>query len=91
MHSVFVKYGTPAEKLAEECAEAIQVCMKIQRFGLDDHNPLKKHPKTNRERIADEIRDVEIAIKNMKEWVDSIPVGSQIFRDQKEDGAINGT
>jgi NTP pyrophosphatase (non-canonical NTP hydrolase) len=87
MHGEFVKYGTPAEKLAEECAEVIQVCMKIQRFGLDNHNPLKKHKKTNRDRIADEIADVENAIKHMRDWIETIPEGSQIFRDQ---GGDNG-
>ena len=84
MHSEFVKYGTPAEKLAEECAEVIQVCMKIQRFGLDDHNPLKKVKKTNREKIIEEMGDVENAIRNMREWMNSIPMGSQVFRDQGE-------
>jgi NTP pyrophosphatase (non-canonical NTP hydrolase) len=85
MHTKFIKYGTPAEKLAEECAEVIQACMKVQRFGLDDHNPLKKTRKTNREKIFDEMNDVENAIKNMREWIESIPMGSQIFRDQGED------
>jgi hypothetical protein len=78
MHKEFDKYGTPAEKLTEECSEVIKVCMKIQRFGLDDIKPCTFL--TNRERLFEELSDLENAVKNMREYVESVPVGTQNYR-----------
>jgi len=83
VHKIFGKYGSPAIKLNEECCELAQVCMKIERFGLDDHNPLKKKRITNRQRLFDEIADVEEAIKDMKKWVATITT-PQIFRKDED-------
>ena len=32
----YVNIGTPFVRLAEECAEVIQCCMMIERFGLPE-------------------------------------------------------
>jgi len=80
MHEKFVKYGTPAIRLIEECSEVQKVCCKIERFGLDDWNPLVNPIKTNRTKIIDELSDLEIAIKNMREYIETVPAGSQRFR-----------
>lgn len=81
MHKEFVKYGTPTINLAEECCELAQVCMKIERFGLDDWNPLKKKKVTNRQRLMDEIADVEEGIKKVKEWAATITEPQRFRKD----------
>ena len=86
MHEEFIKYGTPAVRLIEECSEVQKVCCKIERFGLDDWNPLIHPFKTNRVKLIDELSDLENAIKNMKEYIESIPKGSQRYR---KDGVKN--
>ena len=85
-HIKFDKHGTPAQKLAEECAELIMVCMKIERFGLDDYNPLDKNKVTNRQKMHLEISDVQRAIVNLLLWADGLPEdGSQSFRGPDEE------
>ena len=46
--------------LAEECAEVIQVIMKIKRFGVDHTHPKLK--RSNREMLLQEIGDVQAMI-----------------------------
>jgi cyclopropane fatty-acyl-phospholipid synthase-like methyltransferase len=80
-HEFFSKYGTPAIKLIEECSELQKELCKAERFGLDDYNPLKKTKTTVREKINEEIADVEKAIANYKEYMRSIPKGTQRFTE----------
>jgi hypothetical protein len=70
MHTKFINIGTPSDRLVEECAEVIQALMKINRFGLD--TAYRTNP-TNRVKVLDEIEDLELAIKNYKEWVSAQP------------------
>lgn len=44
--------------LQEECAELIQACSKIRRFGWDSSNPFHDLSKTNRDHLIEEIGDV---------------------------------
>lgn len=48
----------------EECAEVIQAISKIFRFGLDE----SYEGKTNRERLANEIGDLQCMITLLKEY-----------------------
>jgi len=73
-----LKYGSPAVKLIEECSEVIDVCCKIERFGLDDFDP-NQPKKLNRARLEEELSDIEEAIKTMRLWVASV-VSPQVFR-----------
>ena len=52
--------------LQEECAEVVQIVSKIRRFGLNSVNPYKNDSKTNRELLADELGDVQLAVNKLK-------------------------
>jgi NTP pyrophosphatase (non-canonical NTP hydrolase) len=58
--------------LMEECAEVIQVCSKIMRFGIDDTNPQLQI--TNRKHLEVELGDVQamIGILMQQKTVDPI-------------------
>ena len=74
MHKEFIKYGTPAIKLIEECTELIQAICKGERFGYDDRNPNIKNSLTNRDNIYEEIIDVENAISNFKLFLSELGI-----------------
>jgi NTP pyrophosphatase (non-canonical NTP hydrolase) len=76
-----MKYGSPPIKLIEECGELIQAVCKGERFGYDDRNPLIENSPTCRQRVLDEIDDVENALKNFKSWLNGLP--EDIKREDK--------
>lgn len=51
-------------KLAEECAEVSQMVSKCIRFGLNNTKP--GEDMTNRERLIDEIEDIEATLHVLK-------------------------
>lgn len=67
MNKKYIKYGTPFVKLAEECSEVIQACMKIERFGLNNYHPTSKI--TNIAMIESEMADVIRSIKNVRKFI----------------------
>lgn len=83
MHEQFMKYGSPPIKLIEECGELIQAICKGERFGYDDRNPLIENSPTCRQRVLDEIDDVENALKNFKSWLNELP--EDIKREMQTD------
>ena len=52
--------------LQEECAEVTQAVSKIFRFGIDNQVPDSN--KTNRERLEDEIGDLQCMINLLSEF-----------------------
>lgn len=58
--------GDPMDCLAEECAEVIQILMKIKRFGLEATNPKRPELGTARARLLDELKDVEDRIHEVR-------------------------
>ena len=51
--------------LAEECAEVAQRASKAVRFGVMEIQP--GQPYTNKERLADEINDLETIVEMLKD------------------------
>ena len=68
MHEKYIQYGTPFVKLAEECAEVIKVCMKIERFGLKSSHPITKV--SNIEALLSEMQDVLHSINVAREFIE---------------------
>ncbi len=56
--------GSIEIRLIEECSELIHAICKAERFGIDLYHPSDYEP-SNRERICEEIKDVERLIS---EW-----------------------
>ena len=56
----YTHIGGPFVKLAEECAEVIQTCMKIERFGIDNYHPVTKE--TNVAMLRRELADLKARI-----------------------------
>ena len=65
----YAHMGTPFVKLAEECAEVVQSCMKIERFGLHNFHPITKE--TNISMLQRELFDLKDRIKEVEEILNS--------------------
>lgn len=64
----YAHFGTPFVKLAEECSEVIQSCMKIERFGIDNYHPITKI--VNRSMLLSELNDLEARIIEVRKFLD---------------------
>lgn len=53
------------EKVIEECVEVIHAIQKIKRFGLYNYHPHRTGI-TNKEVLLSEMKDLYIALDNMK-------------------------
>lgn len=49
--------------LAEECAEVIQICSKIIRFGFDSHHPKDPKKRINTILLKEELDDIQRMVK----------------------------
>jgi hypothetical protein len=65
----YAHIGTPIIKLAEECAEVIQSCMKIERFGIDNYHPVTKE--TNSAALLRELADLKARISDVEKMLDA--------------------
>lgn len=70
MDIVYDKTGSVIDKLAEECAEVIQICMKINRFGIDSYHPVSKL--TNSALLTSEIIDLQRRLNETREWLKNL-------------------
>ncbi|MFA5394946.1 MAG: hypothetical protein WC346_02895 [Methanogenium sp.] len=61
--------GEPMDCLAEECAEVIQVIMKIKRFGLLNWHPDFSKKFNNKIQLEEEMCDVEERIKQVRKYL----------------------
>jgi len=58
--------GDSLTRLAEECAEVIQACMKIKRFGVENYHPDDPNKLPNRYRLEAEMQDVLLVWNQVK-------------------------
>lgn len=66
------EFVTPRERLLltrviEECAEVIQACTKILRFGPDDHHPDDPDEISNLVRLRAELSDLRATLEEFGE------------------------
>lgn len=59
--------------LMEEFGEVLQINGKIVRFGIDSHKPTDPEKKTNRQKLVEELNDVEALLTLLKEYAAEDP------------------
>ena len=62
----YVKIGTPAMRVIEECSEIIKAVMKGERFGYLSCNPESSDEETNIDQIKRELCDLKDAIFDLE-------------------------
>jgi hypothetical protein len=65
-------------RLIEECAEVIQCCTKIQRFGPENYHPDDKHKISNLAHLHREIADLQSAISGLGTWLSENSYGDRL-------------
>lgn len=60
--------GSPVTKLIEECAELIQALCKAERFGWNNHHPVRPG-RTNMDDIRSEMADVVEAFEVLQRYM----------------------
>lgn len=70
MDIVYDKTGSVIDKLAEECAEVIQICMKINRFGIHNYHPVTL--RGNAALLSEEINDLQRRLNETRSWLSNI-------------------
>ena len=78
------------EKLAEECAEVVQICMKILRHGYESCNPFDPKRTSNRDLLNGELTDVSATLLDMRRKgdipaLDAIEVSKRVEAKHKYD------
>ena len=71
-NKLYKHIGDPFDCLAEECAEVIQILMKIKRFGIMNHHPDFEKEFNNAVRLEEEMRDVEDRIAEVRKLLPSV-------------------
>jgi len=64
MHPDYVKIGTPAMRIVEECGEILQCVGKGERFGWDSRYPDDNAPTAYR-KLEDELLDLMFAVRDL--------------------------
>lgn len=58
-------------RLIEECAEVIQCCTKIQRFGAGNYHPGDPKQTRNLYALEAEISDLGDAVRDFRVWLET--------------------
>lgn len=66
MNPDYIDIGLPEDKLIEECSEVIKAICKAKRFGINGQIPGAEIGYTNKERIIEELNDLELALFNYR-------------------------
>ena len=82
MNAVHRNAHTLYARLAEECGEVVQICMKILRFGINDCNP--NTGVCNEDALLQECADVLVCIDNLGLDPKKLEIAKQHKRDKIE-------